>query len=92
MNGVGVGGTDGWKGVIWPFGVCAKVMLGVPMFGVPLGVAPAGGAMALGAGVDGALTLMSCSGFGFILVIKNDIFAPDMFGSHSKKLYDGKCR
>jgi hypothetical protein len=60
--------------------------------GVPLGVTPfEGAAMAFGAGVEGSFVAANWVGFGFILVIKNDILAPDMFGSHSKKLYEGKC-
>ena len=55
--------------------------------GVALGVA----AIALGAGVEGGFMAVSWSGFGFIFVIRKEIFAPDMFGSHSRKLYDGKC-
>jgi hypothetical protein len=63
------------------------MVLGVDTFGVPLAVAPDGGAVtAFGAGVDGGLTTTSCSGFGFIFVIKKEIFAPDLFGSHSRKL------
>jgi hypothetical protein len=63
------------------------VVFGVDALGVPLGVAPDGAAeIAFGAGVAGGLTTASCSGFGFILVIKNEILAPDLLGSHSKKL------
>jgi hypothetical protein len=64
-------------------------------FGVALDVFPGAGAgvgvgvgVDLAAGVDGGLT--TGSGFGFILVIKNDSFAPVPLGSHSIKLYEGK--
>jgi hypothetical protein len=49
------------------------------------------GADDCGAGVDGGFAVASMSGFGFIFVIRKEILAPDMFGSHSRKLYDGKC-
>jgi hypothetical protein len=34
--------------------------------------------------------LTTDSGFGFILVMRNDSFAPVPLGSHSMKLYEGK--
>jgi hypothetical protein len=75
------------------FEVCVTPMApGVDAFEVPPGVVPNGGAAtALGAGVDGGLATVSGSDFGFILVIRKEIFAPDIFGSHSRKLYEGKC-
>jgi hypothetical protein len=57
--------------------------------GVALGALPGiGVGVDFGAGVDGGLT--TGSGFGFILVMRNDSFAPVPLGSHSMKLYEGK--
>ena len=61
--------------------------------GVALGALPGVGVgvgvgVDFGAGVDGGLT--TGSGFSFILVMRNDSFAPVPLGSHSMKLYEGK--
>ena len=66
---------------------------GCGVLGVVLGTLPGVGVgvgVGFGAGVDGGLTTGSDSGFGFILVIKKESFAPVPLGSHSIKLYDGK--
>jgi hypothetical protein len=73
--GVGVMGFD--RGT---FGVALDIFPGA---GVGVGVG-----VDFAAGVDGGLT--TGSGLGFILVIKNDSFAPVPLGSHSIKLYEGK--
>lgn len=52
------------------------------------GTGPGAGVDLGGAGVEGVSA--ADSGFGFILVIKNDSLAPVPLGSHSMKLYDGK--
>jgi hypothetical protein len=82
----------GVKGVFVGFGTGVVAFdcgaLGIALSAL-LGVgAGAGVGVAFGTGVDGGLT--SGSGFGFILVIKNDSFAPVPLGSHSMKLYEGK--
>lgn len=70
-------------------GLGVGVMTAVDAPGVALGAVlgvgvDAGTGSDFGAGVAGAL--VSASGFGFILVIKNDNFAPVPLGSHSMKL------
>lgn len=73
---VGPPGVGGKGELVGPFalGVAATMPVGVGVCG--------------GAGVDGVLT--APSGFGLSLVTRKLNFAPEPFGSHSMKLYDGK--
>jgi hypothetical protein len=95
----GVEGADaaGWMGAKAGFarlgvgvmafggGALGVALVALPGVGVSIG---AGVGIDFGAGVDGGLS--TGSGFGFILVMRNDSFAPVPLGSHSMKLYEGK--
>lgn len=75
---------------VGPAGVGGKgELLGAFAAGVIAG-APAGVGVCGGAGVEGALTSASASGFGLSLVTRKLNLAPEPFGSHSMKLYEGK--
>lgn len=87
-----MGFEEARSGIGFGTGPVVVAVVGAPSVGALGGGAAAGaGVDAGGAGVAGGSTVgVSGFGFGFILVIKNDSFAPVPFGSHSMKLYDGK--
>ena len=82
-----VGPGVGWFGAA-AFGV-GMLIGGADGVGAVL-LAAAGVWAGFGAGVEGGFTLGAGGGFGLSFVTKNENFAPELLGSHSMKLYEGK--